>query len=230
VAFFWQFHKKEEDMRRLVEMALDKGPSRKGSAKIVVVAVLCYVVVAMVFCFYGKKADAKKSTTEAEVKTEASKTKAPVGVKTEATPPKVRAIVICCSDPRLDMIDRIRERYGFGQGECFPIVVPGGPEPLANPTLMDCACRAEKQELDVILDPKHPLPFLEKVIVAGHEDCAFNKYCGLLDPHQGKKDFPAIKEFFAQRAPKLKLVMEYYSFADREKGLVNPVPEKIKLD
>lgn len=197
-------------MKKIVEMVFENNFTTRRVVKGIFIAVASLVVVVAMLC---------ASTKAAEVK-----------AKTEAPPPKVKAIVICCSDPRLDMIDLIRERYGFGKGECFPIVVPGGPDPLANPTVMECKCQAEKEYMDIILDPKHHFPFLEKIVVAEHEDCACIKHYGFTDPHQGKKDFPAIKEFFDKRTPGLELVMLYYSFTNREKGIVNPDPEVIKLD
>lgn len=171
-----------------------------------------------------------KKTVDATAAEQPKAETPPVEAKTETPPPQVRAIVLCCSDPRFDMIDRIRERYNLKKGEAFPIVVPGGPDPLANPELMEWKCRSEKEDVNIILDPKHHFPFLKIVIVAEHEDCACIKHYGFTDPHHGKKDFPAIREFFSARAPDLKLEMLYYSFKDREKGLVNPDPEVVEID
>lgn len=149
-------------------------------------------------------------------------------VKSEEPQPQVKAIVICCSDPRLDMIDRIRERYGLKKGEAFPIVVPGGPDPLANPDIMCDECKGIIKHIDLILGKK--IPSIDKIVIAEHQNCACIEHHGFLDPDHGKKDFPKIKEFFTKRAPGLKLEMLYYSFLDRERGLVNPIPEVIEVD
>ncbi len=198
-------------MKKLVRLVIGPEPTAWGS---ILHAVQALAIVAATFWLIaiGTNSSQKVSSQEQQ--------------QTES--PKVRAIVVCCSDPRLCMYKKIRERYGLMEEECFPIVVPGGPDPLANPVLMDCKCLAEKTDLDIILE--HPAPSMTMVIVAEHEDCACIKHYGFTDPHQGKKDFPAIKEFFAKRTPELELVMLYFSFTDKEKGLVNPNPEVVKID
>jgi hypothetical protein len=140
---------------------------------------------------------------------------------------EVKAIVICCSDPRLCMYKRIRELYGLLEEECFPIIVPGGPDPLANPELMCDECRAVKKHIDLILGKK--ISSIKTVIIAEHQNCACIEHYGFSDPDHGKTDFPAIKEYLSQRAPQLKQEMLYYSFSNREKGLVNPKPEFITI-
>lgn len=190
-------------MKKVMTLVFGQQYTVRGVAGGILVAVLC-IVGSLGLMNLSKKIASKKPTVE------------------------VKAIVMCCSDPRFCMYKKIRELYGLKEEECFPIVVPGGPDPLANPKLMKYKFLSEKTDLDIILD--HPAPSMKLVIVAEHEDCACIKHFGLTeDPHQGKKDFPLIKEYLSQRAPNLKREMLYYSFSNREKGLVNPKPEFITI-
>lgn len=203
-------------MKRAMTLVFGQQYTIRGVAGGILVAVICIVSSLGLMNLSSRIVQKQAVETKAE---------AP---KVEVPPLPVRAIVICCSDPRFDMIDRIRERYGLKKGEAFPIVVPGGPDPLANPELMEYKCLSEKIDLDIILE--HPSTTLKTIIVAEHEDCACIKHFGLTeDPHQGKKDFPAIKEFFIHNAPDLKLEMLYYSFFVEGKGKVNPEPEVITV-
>ena len=210
-------------MKKVIKLTMGRDLSAWG-----IIWRMFLAVAIVAFAFGAIKIAPEHATNQVEPKNVEAEVKTKAETKAEAPPPKVKAIVVCCSDPRLCMYKKIRERYGLIEEECFPIVVPGGPDSLANPNLMCDECRSVKKYTDIIL--AHPAPTLKFVFVAEHEDCACIKHYGFTDPHQGKKDFPAIREFFAQKAPKLELVMEYYSFSDREKGLVNPVPEVIKID
>ena len=81
-------------------------------------------------------------------------------------------LVVHCSDPRFQLAFCCfipRELDNFRQA--VPIVVPGGPAPLANPMMA-----REKQVLEgqIIFFLKH-FPSIKLVALINHEDCGFYK-------------------------------------------------------
>ncbi len=81
-------------------------------------------------------------------------------------------LVVHCSDPRfLAAFNRFLPKEIDSFRQVVPIVVPGGPAPLANPMMA-----REKQVLEgqIIFFLKH-FPSIKLVALINHEDCGFYK-------------------------------------------------------
>lgn len=89
-----------------------------------------------------------------------------------------RAIVICCSDPRLQTTfeEFLYQELGLAKGDYAPLVVAGGAgamaRPYIDPYLHDFDFMADR----IRLFCRHFPSTIQRIIFINHEDCAYYKH------------------------------------------------------
>lgn len=88
--------------------------------------------------------------------------------------PKPCAVAIYCLDPRFsDAFDGfIKEGLDLQRWEVIPIIIAGGPAPLAHQKEMSTRARMLIRQLIFLFEH---FPSIKRVIAIGHQDCGYYK-------------------------------------------------------
>ncbi len=135
--------------------------------------------------------------------------------------PEPKAIVIFCFDPRFRVafFDFIEKELGLKPWEFIPLIVAGGPAPLAHPKEMFHRCRNMIRQ---IMFTCNHFRTIKRVYIIGHQDCG---YYGIVPAATDEKseerersDLPVAKDLLRLIVPEGAIVETFYAeFTDPER-------------
>ena len=146
--------------------------------------------------------------------------------------PKPKAIVVHCSDPRLQLAFEkfIEHELGLARGDYIPIVVGGGAGVLAHPEQLPKEFKFLRDRFEFY---REVFPTLKRVILINHEDCHYydsikEKVFGFLGQQwrgvaqHSREDLSLVSKAFGHLLSHLGLPMELYfgRFVDAERTRV----------
>ena len=146
--------------------------------------------------------------------------------------PKPRAIVVHCSDPRLQLAfeNFIAHELGLARGDYIPIVVGGGAGVLAHPEQLPKEFKFLRDRFEFY---REVFPTVSRIILINHEDCHYydsikEKVFGFLGQRwrgaaqHSREDLPLVSRAFGHFLSHLGLPLELYyaRFADPERTKV----------
>jgi hypothetical protein len=142
--------------------------------------------------------------------------------------PKPEAIVVHCSDPRLQNAFEqfIAGELGLAKGKYIPLVVGGGAGVLGHPEQLPKEFKFLKERFELY---RNHFPSIRRIILINHEDCKYyeslkSRVLGFMgsnlriSPGHAREDLDLVSRTFKHLLSHLGLALEIYyaKFADPE--------------
>lgn len=130
--------------------------------------------------------------------------------------PSCEAIVVQCSDPRLQRAFRefTATELGLGAGDFMPLVVSGGASVLAHPQRLPKEFKFMRDRLEFY---RAMMPSLRRVVLITHEGCRYSRALKkrVVSPRDapretGHEDLKVVRAALASTLARLDLTPEHY--------------------
>lgn len=146
--------------------------------------------------------------------------------------PKPQAIVVYCSDPRLQPAFEqfIAQELHLAKGQYIPLVVGGGAGVLGHPEQLPKEFKFLKERFEIY---REHFPSIRRLVLINHEDCKYykslkSKACRLLGSQLGHSlhvafdDLTLVRHAFQHLLSHLGFALEFYyaRFADPDRQKV----------
>jgi len=153
--------------------------------------------------------------------------------------PKPEAIIVYCSDPRLQTAfdEFIQKELGLAKGQFMPLIIGGGAGVLGHPEQLPKEFKFLKERFELY---REVFPSLRRVILINHEDCRYYEYLKkkllgflgprfVISPEHARDDLALVSKAWKHLLPHLGFTVEFFyaRFTDAHRSQV--VFEKVQI-